>query len=65
MENVRLYNKFKDLLLTFVGTVFKNVDDIACFIRDLKDLEEDLKNEYVAVKPTKNKDGNYDKLLIE
>ena len=53
----KVYNEFKDLLVTFVGSDFKHGDDISCLIRDLKDPEDDLKIEHGATKPTKNADG--------
>ena len=61
----KVYNEFKDLLVTFVGSDYKHGDDISCLIRELKDPEDDLKIEHGATKPTKNADGKYDDFAIE
>ena len=49
----KVYDEFKDLLMTYVGSDFKNGDDIACLIRYLKDPEPDLINNFAPKKPRK------------
>ena len=64
LTNGKVYNEFKDLLMTYVGSDFKNGDDIACLIRELKDPEADLVVEHTPDKPKKGADG-YDHFEME
>ena len=61
----KVYNEFKDLLMTFVGADFKNGNDIACLIREMKDPEPDLRNEHEPKRPLKGTGDKYDDFEME
>ena len=62
----KFYNEFKDLLMTHVGWDFRNGNDIASLIRDLKDPEAELVAEHAPKKPEKSADGDkYDPFVVE
>ena len=66
MTHGKVYNDFKDLLMTHVGSDFRNGNDIASLIRDLKDPEAELVAEYAPKKPDKSASGDgYDPFVIE